>query len=119
MRKLALPFELAALRIKGSQFYRYWHAAYNDYDILCDRTGLEALLVARRGLPADVRQKARELSLEPVITQEGNTVTVRVVTFTEWGGFVEESYSIQRDFPHNVTMLGKKTLVEYSSNLRF
>ncbi len=112
-------FELVALRVKGGQFYQYWHAAYNDYDILCDRTGLEALLVVRRGLPADVRQKARELSLEPVITQDGNTVTVRVVTFTEWGGFVEESYSIQRDFPHNVTMLGKKTLVEYNSGLRF
>jgi len=115
-------FELVVLRIMGGQFYQYWHAAYNDQKILCDRAGLEALFAqppAFTQLPLDIRQKARALDFTPVIEMNETTVSVRVITFTNWGGFIEESYTFRREFPHETVNVEKKTLVEYDCGWNF
>lgn len=115
-------FQFIVLRTMGSQFYQYWHAAYNDNTIICDHTGLEVLLGAQSldyRPPLGARDKARKLDFESVVEFEEDTVLVRVVIFTAWGGFIEESYTIRRSFPHEIINIERKTLVEYNCGIDF
>jgi hypothetical protein len=120
-------FQYVALRIMGGQFYLWWHAAYNDKIIICDQTGLEALFSdvnsysSRFGqtLPAEVQDEARRLDFTPKVEITGDTVTVRIVIFTKWGGFIEETYTIARTFPHIISDIKTKTLVPWQINLTF
>ena len=48
-----------------------------------------------------------------------DTVLVKVVTFSNWGGFIQRSYTISRDFPHKVLQVERETLVEYDSGVQF
>ena len=111
------------LRIMGIQFYQYWHAAYLDHRIICSQTGLEALLAAptARGipLPPDVQAKARGLNVIPSITMEPDLVRVQLVIFTDWGGFIRRTYTINRQFPHRTTEVTRETLIEYGSGVVF
>jgi len=115
-------FQYIVLSIMGEQFYLWWHAAYNDYTIICDRTGLEAVLSDTyfdNTLPAEVQKEARRLDFAPQVEINNDTVTVRVVIFTKWGGFIEETYTITRAFPRIIEDIETKTLVEWSINITF
>ena len=112
-------FEFVVLRIMGSQFYLYWHAATSDAAIICNESSLEALLDGTRGLPSDVRRKARALNVEPVVEIGDDTVLVKIVIFSQWGGFIQRSFTIGRDFPHVVLQEERETLVEYNSGIVF
>lgn len=114
-------FEFAVLRIMGKQFYLWWHANYDDLVIICDDTGLEKVLksggISR--LPSNIEKKARRLDFRPVVEFEDKTAIVNLVTFTKWGGFIQKSYTISRDFPHKVIKEESKTLLEYRTNVVF
>ena len=122
-------FELIVFLIMGNQFYRYWHANYNDTIIICDYTGLEKVLAGMEAAvdmsgkhfswPSGVKRKARKLDLQPVIEFKNDTVVVEVVTFTRWGGFIQKSYTISRDFPHSILEEKSKTLVKYEIDIVF
>ena len=112
-------FELIVLRTMASQFYQYWHAGYNDARIICDQTGLEALRPLGGELPPDIQKKARDLDFSPVIDISESIVTVKVVIFTNWGGFIQETYVISRSFPHTILKCEKKVLIPYYSGFRF
>jgi hypothetical protein len=120
-------FQYVVLRIMGGQFYLWWHAAYNDKMIICDQTGLDALFSdvnsysSRFGqtLPSEVQDAARRLDFTPKVEITSDTVTVRVVVFTKWGGFIEETYTIVRAFPHIISDIKTKTIVPWQINLTF
>jgi hypothetical protein len=110
--------EFIVFRTMGSQFYQYGHAGYNDVKIICDPPSLETLLKSLDHpplwvIPSDVQQKARSLDFQPVVEIRDDTVLVKVVTFSKWGGFIRGSYIISRDFPHKILEEKKETLVEY------
>jgi len=63
--------------------------------------------------PFGVKQKARKLDFSPVIEFKDDTVIVKVVTFTRWGGFIQKSYTISREFPHRIINEKSKTLIEF------
>lgn len=109
-------FEFVVLRTMGGQFYLFWHALYNDATIICDRTGLKAALTIIDEyvipLSSDDKRKVRSLDFQPVVAFKNNTVVVKVVIFTKWSGFIQESYTISRDFPHRILEVESKTLVE-------
>lgn len=116
-------FEFIVLRIMGNQFYQFWHALYNDATVVCDHTGLEAALT-RSGMPLSYEdeQKVRSLDpldLQPVVAFENNTVIVKVVIFTKWGGVIQKSYTISRDFPHRILEVESKTLIELDIDIVF
>ncbi len=77
-------FQFVVLRIVGGQLY--WHASYNDAQIICTRDALEALLsqptMFGRELPASVQRAARQLDVAPVVEMGEEQVVVRVVVFT-------------------------------------
>lgn len=67
--------QYAVLRAMGSQFYLYWHAAYNDYTPLCDPQDLQAIIDRLKrldlSLPRAVEKEARRLDFTPRVEIDG------------------------------------------------
>ena len=116
-------FELVALSIMGSQFYLDWHANYNDTRIVCDTAALESLLDEIGSPGSEMRAadqaRARSIDLEPVIEIGEAAVQVQIVTFTKWGGFFRETYSLERPFPYTIMDVQVEELVAYDCGIMF
>ncbi|MBN2148960.1 MAG: hypothetical protein JW726_16365 [Anaerolineales bacterium] len=116
-------FELALLDIMGSQFYLHWHANYNDTRIVSDSDALEAILSGSgdfgNPIPADARAQALRLDLQPVIEIGTDTVTVKIITFSNWGGFYRATFTINRNFPHTIRDVQWEELVPYDCGIMF
>jgi hypothetical protein len=116
-------FQFALLHVIGDQFYLIWHANYNDWRVVCDHEALEDILTIPDdfGQPFTEEQKeaALAIDLSPVVEIGGDTVHVRIVMFTKWGGFIQLSYAINRDFPHAIQSIDSDVLVEYDCGVMF
>lgn len=120
--------EYALLYLLGSRFCLYWHALSREIQIVSGAQGLgelkarlqpsgkpEGSLASPRGVPF---AEAAKLDLTPRVTISGDAAVVTIVTFSKWNGFVRESLSIGRAFPH-ITKMSRATLVPYSCGLLF
>ena len=115
-------FQYVVLEIMGGQFYLVWHAGYNDATIMCNSMALDqktALSYFDITLPPEVQQKAAKLDVSPKVEIGKDTVNVRVVIFTKWGGFIEEIYTITRTFPHTIKDIKVNTLVKWNCGIMF
>jgi hypothetical protein len=113
-------FQYILLSIIGNQFYLYWHAHYNDDIILCNDESLEELdSPLGEKIPKEILEQAEHLDLKPKVSLEENTATVRIVTFSNWGGFTETIYEVSREFPHIITELESNVLLEYDCGIMF
>ena len=116
-------FQLVLLKVSGEQFYLFWHAALNDDRVLCDRDGMERVLVGRRwpGRPMtpDQQAAARRIDLTPKVEMGEKKVAVEIVTFTKWGGFFKERHEVNREYPHAPFVSSKEVLVEYNCGVMF
>ena len=116
-------FEYVVLMIQGGQFYLAWHANYNDITLVCDPEAVERVIEAANdfGIPPTSGQvrEALRLDLEPQVEFEEDTVRVRVVTFSKWGGFYENTFTISRDFPHRLLDYEGEELVPYDCGVMF
>ncbi len=105
-------FEWVLLQISGGQFYLFWHAVYDDVEVVCDGAGLDGL-VGRR-IDGYTAQKARKIDFTPSVTIQDSQVVVRLVVFTGyWGGFVEETFTLSRGPSTSILGVQKRTLVQY------
>lgn len=111
--------ELSALHLVGNQFYLYWHANYNDRIIIASQEKLEEILNQEHRLlgllPVGCRMKACELDVRPVVEfmEEEPVVWVDLLTFTKWGGFIQEKLAFSTVYPHKLLMRESETLIEY------
>jgi hypothetical protein len=113
-------FELVVLSIVANQFYLYWHALYNDKKVVCDREAVEAVIEElSTNMSTEVKREALGLDFEPRVEFEDEVVRVRVVTFTKWGGFFQEEYTISRSFPHLILEHEEEQLVPYNCGVVF
>lgn len=103
-------FEWVVLRIMGDQFYLYWHAAYHDERIICAKSGLEAVI---EKLPPEDQRRARGLDVAPRISLADDTAKVSIVIFTNWGGFYRWTYTIGRQYPHEIFSVDEEQLMAY------
>jgi hypothetical protein len=120
--------ELILLRIMGGQFYLYWHANYNDHQVVCDSAQLQEIVSELRECTGDesdycltqkqVRQ-AKELQVEPVVEFEDDGVRIQVVIFSKWGGFVQQTYTVRQSYPHKVLDRSAEVLVPYDCGIQF
>jgi hypothetical protein len=110
-------FEFVVLQIMGDQFYLYWHSGTNDAEIVYNRARLWEIVNGHPNLPYGAKLRARTLNVTPVVEMGDDAVVVRVVAFSNWSGFVQQSYTISRDFPHKVLNLERETLVEYKTDV--
>jgi len=63
-------------------------------------------------MPLPARLQARFLQdVEPRILIGEQTVEVRIITFTLWGGFYSQTYTFQRHFPHAILNTQEVNLV--------
>ena len=118
--------QLSLLALMGAQFYLYWHAGYNDSQILCGSSDVERMISenaqANFGTPLNVSQKlqARAISQPgPAVEIKADRVVVSMVVFTNWGGFIRRTYTINRAFPHTILDVQSETLVEYNCGVMF
>ena len=118
-------FEYAVMDMLAGQFYLVWHANYNDREIVCDREAADAIIDGINsgdfGYKLDAKQKAQVramTNIEPAVTLTGDSAIVEVVTFTKWGGFFRQTYTISRSFPHTIEM-EEENLVEYDCGIMF
>ncbi len=119
-------FQLALLCIQGEQFYQFWHAAYNDDGIVCDQEAANASLDELRGWVGEDEATIEGLlsdlagyDLAPVVTMDEEMVKVEVVVFTKWGGFLQRSMTVKREFPHEILAEGEEVLVAYDCGIMF
>jgi hypothetical protein len=114
-------FQLVVLRTMGRQFYQYWHAGYNDVQILVNLQSLDQIqpMFPEEKLTAGLMEKAHALPIGPQIQFQGDRVTLQVMIFTHWGGFIQETYTIAGTFPHRILNQTSKTLLEYNCGVSF
>lgn len=118
-------FEWVLLQEMGGQFYLYWHSGYRETEIIASRERLEVLAAglkeANFGIPLTASQYRKALKIDPapVVNMGDEEVTVRVVWFTNWGGFYESVYTIDRNLPHQVLNVETEQLLEYECGVMF
>lgn len=119
-------FEYVVMNIMAGQFYLYWHANYNDLQIVCNRQQMYDIVAQVNtgdfGATMDPAQRAKVRTLRnipPVVLFAGDTATVEIVTFTKWGGFYRYTYTIRRGLPHTIVDLKQENLVPYDCGIMF
>lgn len=119
-------FEYVILDIMARQFYLFWHANYNDTEIVCNRQEVndivERVSSGDFGYAMDLGEqtKARAMkNIEPVVNLKGDVATVEFITFTKWGGFYRETYTISRSVPHIILDVKQQNVVPYDCGVMF
>jgi hypothetical protein len=118
-------FQWVLLSMMGDQFYLYWHAGYQDEEIIASKARLNALVMEMStteiGTSISNSQKREALKVDPapVIEVGDQNVLVRVVWFSKWGGFFESTYTLSRLAPHQIQDLEIKNLIEYDCGILF
>jgi hypothetical protein len=118
-------FQFVLLALKGEQFYLNWHANYNDTQVVCDNADAKDIVAMLNGdfgyrMPLVSRLRAYLLgNVTPSVIIGEQTVEVRFVTFTRWGGFYLTTYTISRSFPHTIQDVQEKSLIPYDCGIMF
>jgi hypothetical protein len=118
-------FQLAMLSMVGSQFYLYWHANYKDLQIICDKVDIKDIvnsLDGDFGYPISLMSRMRAALLTdvaPVVNIGEQTTTVQIITFTRWGGFYKQAFTISRVIPHTILDVQEKNLVPYDCGVMY
>lgn len=115
--------EFVTLVLVGDQFYRWWHGLYNDQKILCDSSDIQYVNADLQNFgiefPQEVKDKIEKIDFRPLVVVRENEVTVRLVTFTKWGGFFETVYIMNKDDPAQAFNVQFNPLIEYDCGIRF
>jgi hypothetical protein len=122
--------QFAALSIIDDQFCLYWHALYNDTRIItsAEQAGNVFKRFAKntegithkwylRNLERVV-EGIPELDYTPTVEMRAKKAIVHMIVFSEWGGFSELRFVINREFPHK-TRLSSKTRLYFDSGVTF
>lgn len=108
-------FEFVALDVMGEQFYLWGHARYNDWTIICDDADMDKKLDS-----ISLSKKAQHgMSVQPSVQFSEDIVRVQFISFTNWGGFYENTYSIRRNFPHTTLNHQRKQMIPYDVGIEF
>jgi hypothetical protein len=119
-------FDYVVLDIMANQFYLFWHANYNDRQIVCNRQQVSDIVEQvssgdfGNAMDLSAQTKARAIrDVEPVVNLAGEVATVEVITFTKWGGFYRETYTISRETIHKILDIKQENLVPYDCGILF
>jgi hypothetical protein len=119
-------FEYVVMDIMANQFYLFWHANYNDLEIVCNSGEVNDIVTEVSsgdfGMAMDLAEQTRARTMkniEPVVRLTGDVAVVEVVTFTKWGGFYRYTYTISRGLPHTIVDIKQDNLVPYDCGVMF
>jgi len=119
-------FEYAAFATLANQFYLDWHANYNDWQVLCGKDDVEKIIQYLDGkdafgIPLTAAQKREARGIEvpqPSVELTTETVIVKMLVFTKWGGFYRRTLTISRA-DHSIINQQDEPLVEYDCGIMF
>lgn len=118
-------FELILLQMMGEQFYLYWHAYYNDLKIVASQERLEEIILMNANeefgnkLTEEQINAARAIDLTPVVVINKDSVSVRVVYFTYWGGFYDITVKILLPTPFQYKLIEENNVVPFYCGVDF
>jgi hypothetical protein len=119
-------FDFVVMDIMANQFYLFWHANYNDTQIVCNRQQLYDIVAQvstsdfGNSMDPVQRSKARTLrNIVPVVNLTGEVAVVEFVTFTKWGGFYRQAYTISREVPHTILDVKQENILPYDCGIMF
>jgi len=119
-------FEYVVMDIMANQFYLFWHANYNDTHIVCNRRQVTDIVAqinsGELGNTLDPAQQKNARTLRdilPIVNLTGDTAVVELVTFTKWGGFYRQTYTISREVPHKILDIKQENILPYDCGIMF
>ena len=116
-------FQFAFLALLGDQFYLSWHALYNDFVVLCELRDAEPIAErlrgAQPGLSDEEVEQVKSINYEPTTAINGDAVTVRMVVFSNWGGFWENLYVMDRQNPYHLLDMKQNVFMPYDCGTAF
>jgi hypothetical protein len=116
-------YEYTVLQLLGGQFYQFYKANMYDVRIVCIDSRIEDILKEIENsemTPIDENFKttARNFDLQPTVVVGEDNVTVSLVLFTKWGGFIRATFTMNHDYPHSVTKYETQSLLAYDSGIK-
>lgn len=118
-------FQWVLLHTMGQQFYLDWHASYNDQEIIASSAALSRIVNIysdiQHGSSLTEEQQKQALAINPIphVSIQESAVSVRVVTFTKWGGFYETIFTLTLEAPHRFISIEKTNLVPFDIDIIF
>jgi len=109
-------FQLLLFDLIGEDFGKYWHSNYGHSDIICSKRMLKQISNRSDDLhdfDRKMKNKIKTLDYTLVYKDFGNSVIFRLVIFNAWDGFREYIYSINKQFPHKITVVKDRLLLKY------
>lgn len=95
--------EYVVFNIMKEQFYLWWHAHYNDKQVVFTKEKLARILDPLPYASDSLKEKVSSLYLEPIVTRKDSVVDVSLPVFSHWGGLVRRHYTISKSEPHHIT----------------
>jgi hypothetical protein len=117
--------ELVILREMASQFYLQWHACYNDRTILISTDDIRQQIAALNGMDdvppmtAEQEKAALRIDPKPIVEVKGDSVKVIATVFSKWSGLMKTTYSIRREYPHEIKAVHTVYLITYNCGIMF
>jgi len=116
-------FQFYQLVMTGSQFYLWWHANYNDSQLVCDASDLERITeeIAAWEIidPPDFPRSLYKADLAPAVLIAEGSVKIRYLAFTKWGGLIEFYCEVDPEQPQQLWNQQTKPLFEYDCGIMF
>jgi len=116
-------YEFIVLAFLGDQFYLQWHGMYRDQKIICDINDMQYVYAELDSFelefPQDTKNNIERIDFDSRLLINGDTVSVRIVAFSKWGGFWENIYVMDKENPWNVIDIQSSSLLEYECGIMF
>jgi hypothetical protein len=118
-------FEFVMFKNYVEQFYLFGLAGYrfNDMDIVCNKETVEQIIAETNASNfgakfTEPQQKQAEAMrfIEPRVTMNKDTAVVEITSFTIWGGFYKQTFTINRSSPHKI-QFNETNIVPYESGI--
>ena len=116
-------YQYVMMALLAGQFYLDWHANYNDTRILCGTGDLKLidddLGFFKVKLPQNVADASQTIDYTAGVLIGDDTVSLRVITFTKWGGFTENIFVVDKHSPYKVISARHIELIKYQVGIAF
>lgn len=117
-------FQLVALAVMGSNFWRFGQALYEEDWIVASESGLPRRAKTEEDLlefsvPDDTREKAQELRLSPTAVTRGDYVDISVIAFNKWEGFSRVTFTLNTRGNVPIRLAEKEILLQYDCGIFF
>jgi hypothetical protein len=115
--------DFVTLALQGGQYYLYWHGLYSDIQILCDLSDTPGIISRISGITENLTQEFIDsitlIDYSPLLVIDESSVTIRFVTFSQWGGFFENIYTMEKGNPNHILDMKFYPILKYDSGISF